>query len=119
MREVEAPGAFGIRPPRTGPSVIPEWPWAKTENERVSSWVKENMLEFGLDSVLECFQHRYSPTPLLALPHGGMVYDVDGQNSGWGTCLTESTNPEDIRQLIFFPDGHLRYSWKHTGAIIL
>ena len=29
------------------------------------------------------------------------------------------TNPDEVRQLIFFPDGHLRYSWVYDGAIIL
>ena len=23
-----------------------------------------------------------------------------------------------IRQLIFFPDGHVRYDWKYPGAIV-
>jgi hypothetical protein len=25
----------------------------------------------------------------------------------------------DIRTLIFFPDGHLRYNWEYGGAILL
>lgn len=37
------------------------------------------------------------------------------------TCLT--LNPgrgaDDLRQLIFFPDGHLRYDWRYQGAILL
>ena len=24
-----------------------------------------------------------------------------------------------MRNLIFFPDGHVRYDWEHTGAILL
>ena len=56
---------------------------------------------------------------LLELPHGGKVLDWNGQNVCLGNCMTETRDPEDIRQLIFFPDGHLRTSWQHEGAIIL
>jgi molybdenum cofactor biosynthesis enzyme MoaA len=56
---------------------------------------------------------------LLELAHGGLVYDWAGQNLCLGNCLTGSTDPDDIRQLIFFPDGHLRYDWRYPGAIIL
>jgi molybdenum cofactor biosynthesis enzyme MoaA len=58
-------------------------------------------------------------TLLLELPHGGLVYDWRGQNLCLGNCLTGTTDPDDIRQLIFFPDGHLRYDWRYPGAIIL
>lgn len=56
---------------------------------------------------------------LLELAHGAKVYDYEGQNISLNTCLTHSPNPDDIRQLIFFPDGHLRFSWDKAGAIIL
>jgi molybdenum cofactor biosynthesis enzyme MoaA len=55
---------------------------------------------------------------LMNLAHGATVYDVEGQN----ICLSDSLTLEpsgDIRQLIFFPDGHLRYDWQHKGAILL
>jgi len=63
---------------------------------------------------------RYSEkaTKLLDLPHGGIVYDYNGQNLCFANCLTESTDPEDMRQFIYFPDGHLRYSWQYPGAIL-
>ena len=58
-------------------------------------------------------------TRLLELPHGAVVYDVDGQNVCLNNCLTRTTDSENIRQLIFFPDGHLRYDWEYQGAILL
>ena len=58
-------------------------------------------------------------TKLLELPHGAIVYDVNGQNVCFSNCLTRTDNPENIRQLIFFPDGHLRYDWEYKGAILL
>ncbi|KKT83514.1 MAG: hypothetical protein UW80_C0012G0005 [Microgenomates group bacterium GW2011_GWC1_44_9] len=38
-------------------------------------------------------------------------------------CLTDALsikpNTDDIRQMIFFPDGHIRFDWQYKGAIIL
>lgn len=56
--------------------------------------------------------------PLMELGFGATVYDVKGQNFCFSTCLTETTKPDEQRQLIYFPDGHLRFSWKYPGAII-
>lgn len=56
---------------------------------------------------------------LLELPHGGAVYSYKDQNVAVGNCLTETTNPDDIRQLIFFPDGRLVYSWQYPAARLL
>jgi len=58
-------------------------------------------------------------TPLLTLPHGGIIYDYNGQNVCISNCLTETTDPNDIRQLIFFPDGRLAYSWQYPAARLL
>ena len=58
-------------------------------------------------------------TRLLELPHGGVVYDVSGQNVAVTTCLTKTTDPNDIRQIIFFPDGRIAYDWQYPGARIL
>jgi hypothetical protein len=58
-------------------------------------------------------------TLLTELPHGGVVYDMRGQNVAVATCLTKTTDPNDIRQIIFFPDGRIAYDWQHPGARIL
>jgi molybdenum cofactor biosynthesis enzyme MoaA len=58
-------------------------------------------------------------TPLLTLIHGASVYDVDGQNVCLTDSLTLTAKSDDLRQLIFFPDGHLRYDWQYPGAILL
>ena len=56
---------------------------------------------------------------LMTLDHGGVVYDLNGQNICLSDCLTIKSNTEDLRQLIFFPDGHLRYDWQYRGATLL
>ena len=57
---------------------------------------------------------------LLVMPHGAVVFDYEGQNVCVSNCLTETTDPTKIRQLIYFThDGSLRYSWQYAGARIL
>lgn len=58
-------------------------------------------------------------TPLMNLVHGATIYDINDQNLCLSNCLTIDPNSENIRQLIFFPDGHLRFDWQYTGAILL
>jgi MoaA/NifB/PqqE/SkfB family radical SAM enzyme len=58
-------------------------------------------------------------TTLLRLPHGAIVYDFKGQNVCLSNCLTSVTDPNDIRQIIFFPDGRVMYDWKYEGARLL
>jgi len=55
---------------------------------------------------------------LLTLPHGAVIYDWAGQNVCLNNCLTPPQD-DQIRQIIFFPDGHLRYDWVYEGAILL
>lgn len=56
---------------------------------------------------------------LMALVHGAAVFDLAGQNLCLSNCLTLKPEEEELRQLIFFPDGHLRYDWQYTGALLL
>lgn len=56
---------------------------------------------------------------LMTLAHGAVVYDYDGQNVCLTDCLTIKPETDELRQLIFFPDGHLRYDWQYEGAVLL
>ena len=58
-------------------------------------------------------------TPVLDLMHGARIFDVAGQNVCVSDCLTHSTSPDEMRQLIFFGDGRIAYSWEHKGATLL
>ncbi len=54
------------------------------------------------------------------LPHGAVVYEVDEQNVCLTTGLTYDSGKEEIRQLIFFPQGWLTTSWENVkGGRIL
>ena len=56
---------------------------------------------------------------LMTLVHGAEVYDVGGQNVCLTDSLTLDSRSDDLRQLIFFPDGRVRYDWQYAGAILL
>jgi molybdenum cofactor biosynthesis enzyme MoaA len=56
---------------------------------------------------------------LMTLPHGAKIYDYRGQNICLADCLTIKPESNGVRQLIFFPDGSLRYDWQYPGAVLL
>lgn len=89
-----------------------------SRSQRTRDWASKHCLSVRSLKRIEAYLER-NGTRLMTLMHGAIVYDVGGQN----VCLTDSlsTHPsaEDIRQLIFFPDGHLRYDWQHAGAILI
>lgn len=56
---------------------------------------------------------------LITLAHGARVFDIAGQNVCLNYCLTVQPEAKEMRNLISFPDGHLRYYWQYPGAILL
>lgn len=83
-----------------------------------ATWVDENKPVGFAKKLSHCIEMR-GGTRLLELTHGGVVYDLNGQNVCVSNCLTGSTNPDDTRQIIFFPDGRIAYDWRYEGARIL
>ena len=91
-----------------------------TEKEKIRLWIeKYSKFKKWVWQVEQWLDDPKNATTLLTLAHGAKVYDVDGQNISFNSCLTRSDNPDDIRQLIFSSDGHLRYDWIKEGAIII
>jgi len=95
-------------------------PVNKPEESRdsgVEQWTDIHFLKQEQVNAIHTYLQQQG-TPLMKLAHGALVYDVHGQNVCMSYCLT--LDPEgDIRQLIFFPDGHLRYDWQYKGAVLL
>jgi len=89
-----------------------------SQSQAVAAWVDEHRIPELEKRLMEYFEGRGAKR-LLALPHGAVVYDWHGQNFCINNCLTTDSSPELIRQLIYFPDGHLRYDWKYAGALLL
>lgn len=81
-------------------------------------WTEEQRREIQMSEILGHFNFEKPAVKLLELMHGATVYDYNGQNVCLSNCLTESTSIDEVRQIIFFPDGHLRFSWQYPGAII-
>lgn len=73
----------------------------------------------GFTKQIRCYLEMRGATRLLELPHGAIIYDDSGQNVCINNCLTSTTDPNDIRQVIYFPDGRIMYDWKYPGARLL
>lgn len=90
----------------------------KSENKDVWDYASKHALSRGqILDITEYFEKN--ATKLMTLDHGGLVYDYEGQNICLTDCLTIKSSSEELRQLIFFPDGHLRYDWRFPGATLL
>jgi molybdenum cofactor biosynthesis enzyme MoaA len=83
------------------------WEWC---NNHVMSQEKIDALKDHLDKEAKL---------LMTLPHGAFVYELAGQNICITDCQMIHPKTDEIRTLIFFPDGHLRYDWSFGGAILM
>lgn len=77
-----------------------------------AQWAKEHRVQDHM-----CWNNiKVSGTLLWKTSYGGLIYDYKGRNVYIADCLSRPV--EEIRSLIYYPDGHLRYSWTKPGAII-
>ena len=90
-----------------------------TDNPTVTQWTKDHALSFHeVQDITRGIQ--YSGTLIQHLMHGMDVYDVDGQNVCLGNCLTlDASQQDELRSLIFFPEGSIYWDWQLKGARIL
>lgn len=90
----------------------------KSEDGGVAEWTGDNAP--GEDSIKKINDYiRKEGKRLMTFSYGAEIYDLDGQNIAISDCLTIKPETDEIRQLIFFPDGHLRYDWQYRGAILM
>lgn len=89
--------------------------------ESARLWILENKLtDENKQDIRDYLENN--GTKLLELERIGTIYDVNGQNVLFSLPLTKytrDTNPENLRNLIFFQDGHIRYEWEMEGGILL
>ncbi|MBW3022528.1 radical SAM protein [Candidatus Woesearchaeota archaeon] len=90
----------------------------KSESSEAEKWATEHYLK---DEQLEDIKGYLSKNghQIMKLQHGATVYDIKGQNFCLTDSLTIEPESENLRQLIFFPDGHLRYDWQYPGAVLI
>jgi len=93
-------------------------PGTSHTGETTFYWTREHLLSVSELQNIKSHINNIG-TRILRLSHGAIVYDVHGQNVCLTDCLTEDEDVNEIRQLIFMPDGSIRYSWQHEGAILL
>jgi len=87
-------------------------------NSPTMEWTREHALG---TSELEAIQHEvhFNGNEVLKLSHGATVYDYKGQNLCLSNCLTTNDTDENMRQIIYYPDGKISYDWKYEGARLL
>lgn len=89
-----------------------------SHNEEAWQWTnKHHLTEEQLVEITDWIETE--GVHIMTLPHGAKVFDVLGQNLCFNSCLTVDSSSDNLRNLIFFPDGHLRYYWQYPGAILL
>jgi len=90
-------------------------------NPEVYRWAEEHKLSQEQVHEIEWHIHERS-TRLNTLVHGHVyAYPLEGdkeQNVCVSDCLTRDPDSNEIRQLIYCPDGHVRYDWEHDAAIV-
>jgi len=87
----------------------------KSEHEGIYKWTTAHAVDDQL--VVDCNAYlSKNGSEILELAHGATVYDVGGQNVCMTNCLTVQPKSEEMRQIIFYPDGATRYAWQFAGA---
>lgn len=93
-------------------------PDSSIEDQDVYEWTDRNSLsEDEIEDVKEYVIEK--GTLLRKLIHGARVYDVNNLNVCLSDCLTYDPDEEELRQLIFFPDGKLYTDWQFKGSRLL
>lgn len=82
----------------------------------ISRWVGKNHIYSSVE--IEKWLELHG-TLLMNLFHCAKVYDVDGQNVCFTDSLTHRSDPNEMRQLIYHPNGRIMYDWTHKGAVLL
>ncbi len=90
----------------------------ESESKEVFKWVTEHSLdEEDYNKIVNFLEENGNK--LVTLLHGPVIYDIKGQNVCFTDALTLKPETDNLRQLIFFPDGHLRFDWQFKGAVII
>jgi len=89
-----------------------------SEDKEVANWCRDHVIpEEKINEIKEYLDNNAKT--LMTLPHGAVVYELNKQNLCLTDCAMIHPKNDEIRTLIFFPDGHLRYNWEYGGAILL
>lgn len=88
------------------------------EHQEAWNWTNQHhLLPEQFEDIKTYLQKKASL--FMKLCHGALVYDLNGQNVCLNNCLTVQPDSEELRNIIFFPDGHCRSHWQYEGSILL
>lgn len=90
----------------------------QSENKEISLWLEKNIVSKKNLAAIKKFVMA-NGNKIMTLHSQVPIYDVDGQNICLTDALTLTPQSDDLRQIIFFPDGHLRFDWQYRGAILI
>jgi len=96
-----------------------------TDSVDTSDWIAQHgMSHAAIECFMSALEQRIAEghtVPLYDLAHNGRVYDYDGHNVCITNCLTKDHEYDDdeLRQLIFFPNGRLYTDWQLKGSRLL
>ena len=93
-------------------------PAGDTKDPEAAKYVAANRLSADAPNLLHADLLGAGATPLLTLSHGGLVMDYNGQNVCLNNCLGPVRNNGTMRNIIFHPDGHVRFNWTHESSIV-
>jgi len=91
---------------------------AITENLQIGAWTASHLLPDSNHEKIRQFLEKNGRRLLLS-GHNSIIYDVAGQNVCLTNALTLNPDPAQIRQVIFFPNGRIRFDWQSPGATLL
>ena len=81
-------------------------------NKEAWDWTnKHHLTPDQLNSIVNLLEDKERSCHRLTLSHGSKVYDLEGQNICLNYCLTVQPDAEELRNIIFYPDGHARPYW--------
>ena len=111
---VEAAHGWGVEQVSLRPVAAPE----ESESEKYKTDTVNMMLTAKKIADINAWLEKEGRL-LLSYGHNSRIFDMNGQNVCLTDALTIKPGTDDIRQMIFFPDGHIRFDWQYKGAIIL
>jgi len=89
----------------------------KSESKSILDWTTINALTPEQFIDIKGWVEK-NGSPVLDLAHGARVFDINGQNLCLSNCITVDPGAEEMRSIIFFPDGRVRYAWQFPGAVL-
>ena len=81
-----------------------------TDNVQVSEYIDKHLLSASQKESISDYLHRVGNV-VNNYFYGATIFDVSGQNVCLTNSLTEDKDGNELRQLIYYPDGQIATSW--------